>query len=302
MQALQEFIYMAQSLLFYNEHLSSLEVAHWEFHITKSTIYNAGGWLGKHGPINHWNIPKLELMSAIHQSIIWMGVPYQWTSDITECCHITHVKTLYHLSNHRNFYEQCCRYMDHIEKCLNFKMYTTSKTIRPSLVTEMANEASQITGHLPELVELSEWVPESNTGTALAAPSSLFTKHWSHITDDQTTAFTVSMKPHFTNVPVDTIINAFKLSNFQATLGDFFVLKKSYTDHHGKRKSGCNCPLPFKGVHMWKSFHMQQCSAQDSWITLPVRTVQALPPSHELPFGHENTVMVSKVDGVGGMY
>ena len=73
MQLLQEFIYMAQSLLFYNEHLSSLEVAHWEFHITKSTIYNTGGWLGKHGPINHWNIPKLELMSAIHQSIIWMG-------------------------------------------------------------------------------------------------------------------------------------------------------------------------------------------------------------------------------------
>ena len=65
--------------------------------------------------------------------------------------------------------------------------------------------------------------PESNAGTALAAPSFLCTKHHSHITDNQTTAFTVSMKPHFTNVLVNAIISAFKLSNFWAVLGDFFV-------------------------------------------------------------------------------
>ena len=44
---------------------------------------------------------------------------------------------------------------------------------------------------------------------------------------------------------------------------------------------------------------MQQCSAQDSWITLPVHTVQALPPPPKLSFGHVKTVLVKR-DGVEG--
>lgn len=72
MRSLEEFIYIAQSLAFYDKHLASLRVAHNKFHTTKSAIYNAGGRQGKHGPITHWNIPKLKLMNAVHQSVIWI--------------------------------------------------------------------------------------------------------------------------------------------------------------------------------------------------------------------------------------
>lgn len=298
MRGLLEFIFLAQSLLFYDEHLNSLKAAHEEFHVGKSSIYNAGGRQGKRGPINHWNIPKLELMNAVHQSIVWMGASYQWTSDITERCHITHVKIPYRLSNRRNFHEQCCRYMDRVEKCLVFKMYTTAKTSGAILANEIADEADDVAAHYPELTWLSELAaPEGNVGTAPAAPPSLFTKNRSHITDDQTTAFTVAIKPHFANVPVNLVANAFKVPDLNAALGDFFVLGQSYSYRRGQRKSRADCQLPFQHLHVWESFRMQQLSTQDSRITLPVRTVQALRPSDELPFGRGNTVMISSDDG-----
>ena len=280
LQALLEFIFLPQSLLFYDEHRSSLQVTLQEFYTGKSSIYNAGGRLGKLGPINHWRIPKLELMNTVHESVIWMGAPYQWTSDITEHCHITHVKTPYRLSSRRNFHEQCCRYMDCVEKCLTFTMYTTTKTLGPTLATEIANEADQVAIDDSELPPLTS--PESNIGTTPTVPASLFTKTCSHFTDNQTVAFTVA-----------TVMSTFKVPDLQAALGDFFILKQSYSSHHGKRQSRVDCPLPFQCLHIWESFHMQQCSPQDSRITLPVHTVQALKPSNKLPFGHGNTVLVN---------
>ncbi|KAI6142974.1 hypothetical protein BKA82DRAFT_16977 [Pisolithus tinctorius] len=57
-------------------------------------------FLAQNGPLDHFQIPKVELTQHIVQSIHQMGAPYQWSSNITEHCHITHVKVPYHLSNH----------------------------------------------------------------------------------------------------------------------------------------------------------------------------------------------------------
>ena len=43
MRGLLEFIFLAQSLLLYDEHLSSLQAALQEFHTSKAAIYNSGG-------------------------------------------------------------------------------------------------------------------------------------------------------------------------------------------------------------------------------------------------------------------
>ena len=190
-----------------------------------------------------------------------MGALYQWTSDITECYHITHIKTPYCLSSHRNFHEQCCRYMDRVEKCFTFTMYTTTKTLGPTLATEITNEANQVTIDDSELPLLTS--PESNVGTAPTALASLFMKACSHFTDDQTAAFMVAITQHFAGVPVATDMSTFKVPDLQAALGDFFILKQLYSSHHEKRKSRVNCPLPvncplhFQCLHIWESFHMQ---------------------------------------------
>lgn len=177
-------------------------------------------------------------------------------------------------------------------------MYMNSKTIGPSLVTEMANEADQVADHHPESAALiKEVLPETNIGTTPVAPSSLFSKNCAHITDDQTTVFTVAITPHFAHVPSTTVANSFNMPDLQAALGNCFVLNQSYSSQHGQRRSRSNCSLHSDQIHVWTLFCMQPHFAQDSQITLPVQTIQALPPSSELPFGCRNTVMVGGSDG-----
>src|SRR6202042_3235588 len=71
-RALIEFIFQAQSLLIYDEHLHALREALREFHFYKDAIVHQGGRRGKRGPILHFNIPKLELMQGVVESVQWM--------------------------------------------------------------------------------------------------------------------------------------------------------------------------------------------------------------------------------------
>ena len=141
LRALVEFIFQAQSLLIYDEHLHALRKALREFHTLKDSIVLAGGWMGKNGPIPLFKISKLEAMAGVIRNITRMGASYQWTSDITKHCHITHVKTPYQMSNHRNFHQQCCRFMDRVEKACLFRLYTSLKTNGASLLNKMVHEA-----------------------------------------------------------------------------------------------------------------------------------------------------------------
>jgi hypothetical protein len=71
-----------------------------------------------------------------------MGSAYQWTSDVTERCHITHAKTPYHHSNHHDFHKQCCQFLDRDEKRRFFHLYILLKDNQVSLLNEMQREAS----------------------------------------------------------------------------------------------------------------------------------------------------------------
>ncbi|KAG1749361.1 hypothetical protein EDB19DRAFT_1893663 [Suillus lakei] len=123
LHAITEFIFQAQNLFLYDETLHSLSKALCKFHYYKDFILTAGGCHGKNGPLNHFQIPKLD--------------------DITERCHITHVKWPYHMSNHRDFHSQCCHFLDWQEKLQFFQLYTVLNTIddihfiTPAPVTDM---------------------------------------------------------------------------------------------------------------------------------------------------------------------
>lgn len=299
-RALVEFIFQAQNLLLYDEQLHALREALREFHTYKNAIIIAGGRRGKRGPIPHFNIPKLELMQGVVDSARLMGAPYQWTSDITERCHITHVKVPYRMSNRRNFHEQCVRFMDRVEKTWAFGLYTNLKSNRASLVNEMVQEASEIANHYPEATWLSHVLPPGEVRVG-AGPTmtSLFTKSRAHLSDDSAAAFVVTIKPHQPQLPVDKAADLYKIPDLRGALGDCFLLGLTNAARGGQRRSPPDCSLPFTHIHVWHNFRMQQYSSQDSSILLPSRTVQALPPSEALPFGRGNTVIVNSVDGSG---
>lgn len=300
-RSMVDFIFVGQSLLFYDEHLFSLDQALREFHSLKPAIQASGGRRGKHGVMMHWNIPKLELMNSVLGSVKKMGAPYQWTSDITERCHITHVKDPYRHSNKRNFHEQCCRFMDRIEKCNIFHLYTIIKELGPTLTNEIAQEARHLADNYPETSWISEVAFEYVSGVVSVGQShtksSLFSKSRSHLSDDKTSAFTVAVKPHFASVQVDHAMTAILSTDLRAALGDFFVEKQSYSQRRGHRRSHPLCSLPFQRLDIWSSFRMQQHSSQDPRIILPVRTIQSLLPDEKMKFGRGNTVLVQHEDG-----
>ena len=57
-----DFIFQAQGVLLFEEHLHSIHEALNEFHDLNNAIVMAGGCRGKNGLIGHFRIPKLEAM------------------------------------------------------------------------------------------------------------------------------------------------------------------------------------------------------------------------------------------------
>ena len=207
-----------------------------------------------------------------------MGSLSQYTSDTTKHCHHTHVKTPYCHSNKKNFHKQCSHFMDWVEKISLFNFYVSLKISGASLVNDMIDEASNMADHYPESTWLSQVLPPGDVAIGHSVPQpSLFHKTQSHLSDNHVAAFMVNLKPHC-KITVQAAATLFGLPNFQGALGDFFVLKQTYAECHGQRKSSPSVGLPFTHVHIWHSFRMQQCSAQDETIILPSCTVQALPP------------------------
>jgi hypothetical protein len=296
MRALLEFIFHAQDLFLYDETVHALRESLREFHHYKSAIIHDGGRKGKRGIIEHFEIPKLEMLHIIPRSTILMGAPYQWTSDITERCHITHVKTPYRMSNKRNFHEQCVRFMDRVEKMHLFGLYSTLKSHGLSLLNEMVMEASDMSDHYPEQAWLSRVLPDERQVCTSRTRTTFFDKNRSHISKDQSTAILLNVRP-FRSALIEDIAMEFGLPDLRAALGDFYTTAQSYGQRLGRRHSSPDCTLPFERLNVWTNFRLQQRSLQDPRIISPHQTVQAMPPTNNLPNGRCNAVMVYDNDG-----
>ena len=55
-------------------------------------------------------------------SISQLGVPIQWSTDITEHAYISKIKIPARASNNNNYDPQICWYLDRAEKCWTFKL------------------------------------------------------------------------------------------------------------------------------------------------------------------------------------
>ncbi|KAI5993386.1 hypothetical protein EDC04DRAFT_2872669 [Pisolithus marmoratus] len=115
--ALLNFRYLAQMPHFDNDALSRVEVALQVFHDNKSGIITSGGRQGCNRPLQHWEIPKLELLQHVVLSICASGAIMQWMADITEHAHVTEIKQPAHAGNNQDHYVQIAQHLDRSEKC-----------------------------------------------------------------------------------------------------------------------------------------------------------------------------------------
>jgi hypothetical protein len=109
--------------------------------------------------------------------------------------------------------------------------------------------------HYPKATWLSQVLPPGDVTIGNSRPAaSLFHKAWRHLSDDQAAAFTVTSKPHYHNISIDTAANLFNIPDLHVALGDKFLLEQMYADHRGQRRSAPNVHLPFSHLHVWHNF------------------------------------------------
>ena len=63
--ALLDFHYLAQMPRFNDNTLHRVKVALCTFHTNKAAIITAGSRQGSRGPLDHWEVPKLELLQHV---------------------------------------------------------------------------------------------------------------------------------------------------------------------------------------------------------------------------------------------
>ncbi|TDL14393.1 hypothetical protein BD410DRAFT_701553, partial [Rickenella mellea] len=115
-RAYLDFVYLGQ----YERHTDqSIELLHTvltNFHANKKALSRAGCRDGKKRKGNFY-IPKMELMHHVGYFTKLLGVSAQFTSDVTERCHIVFAKVPYAFgTNKKNYPPQMCRFIDRLER------------------------------------------------------------------------------------------------------------------------------------------------------------------------------------------
>ncbi|KAF8425060.1 hypothetical protein L210DRAFT_3509335 [Boletus edulis BED1] len=95
-----------------------------EFHQHKQAILDHGlcHRPQTNAPLEHFNIPKLEMIHNVVPSISNVGSILQWTADTTEHAHIEVVKNPTAMTNNMNYNAQICCTLDCDKKCQLFNI------------------------------------------------------------------------------------------------------------------------------------------------------------------------------------
>ena len=96
-----DFIYKAQAPTFTDSSISSMVNSLVEFHAYKQSVIDTGLRRGTSGPIDHFEISKLELLHSFTPAIRNAGAPIQFTADVSEHLLITHCKNPFKHTSHQ---------------------------------------------------------------------------------------------------------------------------------------------------------------------------------------------------------
>ena len=160
----------------------------------------------------------------------------------------------------------------------------------------MVNEARLMTLHYPGSDWISGALPSKHHSGSAHVLRSIFDNPRSHVSATNSTALLLTICPHHSNLSLCVASGHLGLNDLIPALRDF-CSEHSYTAHNGHHISTTDCHLSFQAVNIWEKFWIQQRSIQDVQAVAPIQTVQAMPPSDGLPFGHRNPVLVNHESG-----
>ncbi|KAH9066073.1 hypothetical protein EDB83DRAFT_2506343 [Lactarius deliciosus] len=288
--ALVDFIYQVQSPLLTESAIVKFVDALQKFYDKKEAIIAAGAHMGSKGPIEHFNIPKLEILHHFACSTKMMGVPIQWTADVTERLHITEVKHPFRATNHRNFEEQCTRILDWLERVHLFDLIC-SFLANGNLKHENLAAAEAVLA-----VEQDLDTAHSLTATAheMIITSRCPTANYflnGFVSSDSLTTFHLNKTPDIASISISDTANLYALQDFWPALGNF-TCGLSHQQRRGCRISRGHPDVRFDHIRVWFRFKIQLRSTHDQHVVVPAQTVQALPLSKKHPQGLCDAVLI----------
>ena len=294
-RGLLDFRYLSQMPRFDDNSLNKVEAALRMFHNNKLAIISAGGRQGSKGPLEHWEIPKLELLQNVVPSIRASGAIMQWTADVTEHAHVMDIKQPARSGNNQDYYSQIAWHLDHSNKCFRFDIATRFASAQQGELDdhyhdhndehedehEPDSEALHVSHyHTPtcRLVNYFETAKEIASG---AVPNTVLPPR---IFSSSRTAFHLAVKP-LLRVSIDEASELYALPELRSAITDYF------------RHIGCSgVDLAAERMQTWFKVRVQQQSYHDQELLEQPQSLLATPPSARLPGGQYDFAIVSETD------
>lgn len=289
-RGIMDFIYIGQFEVQSTETLRLLQDALNRFHADKHHLSDEAAC------DDGWHIPKLEMMHNVASLITQTGSAPQYTAERLERCHITMSKMAYRATNHKDYEEQMCRYLDRQEKLYLFDMYlrwrslkegdgkdtssnSDSNTVLPAQEDEPYNE--------DELFQEDALSPFAK----LFLPKTIknaFAEDEEHTPRNETTAFSLTSRITRGNAKTASISVIYGLPKLSALLS-------VYQTRYGITNTTVNPRSQL--IDCWDRVRLQLRSVETHGCVMKPTTVMACPPSDELPFGLYNFVLVKTEEG-----
>ncbi|KAF9528315.1 hypothetical protein CPB83DRAFT_767151 [Crepidotus variabilis] len=318
-RALLDFRYLAQSPIIDDGMCRQIDKSLQLFHQYKGAIIDAGARRGKKGPIQNWEIPKLEFLQSVVSNIRLNGAPIQWSADVTEHAHISVVKEPADSGNNQAYEPQICRYLDRLDKINNFDLPTSmlvagvdfgsSHDVEDDDEDNVDDDDNLLLSSTDDLLSVI-----SPCGYKSSSPSRSVTDYFyrSQLLDrgllnnapfpKRTFRCADNVVIHLLRDPplkwmtVEEAASTFKLPDLRPALVDYLARLQSdgfVTTVGGRRLARQDAHLPFTHIEVWKKIRIQSKAYHHPHTQLPPVTVNAEPPSSAWPQGRIDSVILS---------
>ncbi|KAI6023000.1 hypothetical protein BKA83DRAFT_4493100 [Pisolithus microcarpus] len=318
--ALMEFRYLAQAPAITEEGCEKIAVALVEFHRYKHAIIDGGLCRGDQSGLvlEHWEIPKLELLQSVVPSIPQVGSVLQWSADTTEHAHIEVVKDPASRMNNKDYSSQICRHLDCVEKC---RMFDTAVCLRGATVAGFSSSAierdedrsdgevgyaADDADEAGEAVLNDLWAPKQSPSdffniAAKHVASTALSSSPLHTFTCGSTAFHLNLCPSLRRLSVDSAAEKFAIPDLCSALGDFLALHSCHSRRirpfRRTRQSAQDTPLPFKYLQIWYKVRIQQRDYHDRTSTASTYTIHAEPPNGHWKYGRYDAAILQVDEG-----
>ena len=313
-RALLDLRYLAQLHRPTNQDLVAIYNALQLFHTYKQVILDLGLRTGKAGPLDHFEIPKLELFQSIISCIQWSGSLPQWSADVTERLHIVYIKEPRENTNGRDYPPQICRNLDRKEKCRLFDLATMLEgaiSLEQGLVDQANNPDCLFEfdddwdwkSDLPDIAKAfgpSRALPDLFSA-AEAIKSNPDPPRFPRTFATPTTAFHLNINADLKRTTISKVSTQYAIPDLLQATRDFlshFLINQNTRTIAGRRGPVWNADVPFDNIHVWNAVRVQTHSQLVPGLA-PPRKLFASPPGEGWPTGRCDTAVFAQAATAG---